>query len=298
VDAAIEHWLRRLVQFLRVDRAGVSQVSPDGNAVELTHFYGIKGSPPPTTLLHNQYPWFVEQVRTGQMIRLEHIPDLLPPEAAAESSYAKSVWLKSHLMLPLMVAGTSLGALAFGCFRRYRTWPDEVVKRLELVAQVFGNALARKRARLQLSERLVFERLIADLVKDLVNASPDEIDSVIAGRLEAEILPDDIADLLNLPPGMTGLILKTVAKGSPADEMGLRGATMIANLGGQQIPLGGDIILSVEGISGGVGGQPGEDPRPARQQALGRDLQGHGASRGPSPRADGPAAVGGSQRRR
>src|SRR6266849_4672854 len=55
--------------------------------------------------------------------------------------------------------------------------------------------------------------------------------------IEAQILPDDIADLLNLPPGMTGLILKTVAKGSPADDMGLRGATMIADLGGQQIPL-------------------------------------------------------------
>ena len=71
------------------------------------------------------------------------------------------------------------------------------------------------------------------------------------GGIEAQILPDDIADLLNLPPGMTGLILKTVAKGSPADAMGLRGATMVADLGGQQVPLGGDIILSVEGISAG-----------------------------------------------
>src|SRR5262247_429716 len=60
---------------------------------------------------------------------------------------------------------------------------------------------------------------------------------------EAQILPDDIADLLNLPPGMTGMVLKTVAKGSPADDIGLRGATMIADLGGQQIALGGDIIL-------------------------------------------------------
>src|SRR5713101_1065805 len=33
VDAAIEYWLCRLVEFLRVDRAGVSQVLPDGNAV-------------------------------------------------------------------------------------------------------------------------------------------------------------------------------------------------------------------------------------------------------------------------
>jgi serine protease Do len=66
--------------------------------------------------------------------------------------------------------------------------------------------------------------------------------------LEGQVLTDEQADLLNLPPGSTGFIIKTIAKGSPAEAMGLRGATMIANLGGDQVPLGGDIILSVEGI--------------------------------------------------
>ena len=66
--------------------------------------------------------------------------------------------------------------------------------------------------------------------------------------LEGQVLTDEQADLLNLPPGATGFIVKTIAKGSPADTMGLRGATMMANLGGDQLPLGGDIILAVEGI--------------------------------------------------
>ena len=72
--------------------------------------------------------------------------------------------------------------------------------------------------------------------------------------VEGQILPDEIADLLNLPPGMTGFILKTVAKGSPADEIGLRAATMIVDFGGTPVPLGGDILLSVEGIPVGSGG--------------------------------------------
>jgi serine protease Do len=66
--------------------------------------------------------------------------------------------------------------------------------------------------------------------------------------LEGQILTDEQADLLNLPPGSTGFIVKTIAKGSPAEAMGLRGATMVANLGGDQVPLGGDIILAVEGL--------------------------------------------------
>jgi len=67
--------------------------------------------------------------------------------------------------------------------------------------------------------------------------------------LEGLVLSDHLADLLNLPPRTTGFIVKTVAKGSPADEIGLRGSSQIANISGQEVPLGGDIILSVDGIS-------------------------------------------------
>ena len=66
--------------------------------------------------------------------------------------------------------------------------------------------------------------------------------------LEGQALSDAEADLLNLPPGATGFIVKTVAKDSPAEQMGLRGATMVVNLGRGEVPLGGDIILTVDGI--------------------------------------------------
>src|SRR5882724_3151489 len=66
--------------------------------------------------------------------------------------------------------------------------------------------------------------------------------------LEGQILSDSQADLLNLPPGSTGYIVKTVARDSPAEQIGLRGATMVVNLGHGEVPLGGDIILTVEGF--------------------------------------------------
>jgi serine protease Do len=66
--------------------------------------------------------------------------------------------------------------------------------------------------------------------------------------LEGQLLSDAEADLLNLPPGATGYIIKTVAKDSPAEQLGLRGATMVVNLGNGEVPLGGDIVLSVDGI--------------------------------------------------
>jgi S1-C subfamily serine protease len=66
--------------------------------------------------------------------------------------------------------------------------------------------------------------------------------------LEGQLLSDAESDILNLPPGATGYIIKTVAKDSPAEQIGLRGATMVVNLGNGEVPLGGDIILTVDGI--------------------------------------------------
>jgi len=68
------------------------------------------------------------------------------------------------------------------------------------------------------------------------------------GGLEGQFLSDDLADLLNVPSGMTGYLVKSVAKGSPGDQAGLRGGTRVVTIDGQQVVLGGDIILSIAGI--------------------------------------------------
>jgi serine protease Do len=67
--------------------------------------------------------------------------------------------------------------------------------------------------------------------------------------LEGVALSDRVADILNLPNRSSGFIVKTVAKDSPGDHLGLRGSTTIVPIAGQEVPVGGDIIMSVNGIS-------------------------------------------------
>ena len=67
--------------------------------------------------------------------------------AALDRENLRRFGVKSNLTLPLSVGGSStVRALGFNTTRAERTWPDAVAKRLQLVAHVFGNALARKRA--------------------------------------------------------------------------------------------------------------------------------------------------------
>jgi S1-C subfamily serine protease len=71
--------------------------------------------------------------------------------------------------------------------------------------------------------------------------------------IEGLVLTDEVSDLLNIPNRQAGFIIKTVAKNSPADQIGLRGATQLVTISGREVPLGGDIILSVEGIPAAAG---------------------------------------------
>jgi serine protease Do len=66
--------------------------------------------------------------------------------------------------------------------------------------------------------------------------------------LEGLMLTDELADLLNLPNRSAGFMVKTVAKGSPGEQAGLRGARQIVTISGLEVPLGGDVILAVQGI--------------------------------------------------
>jgi S1-C subfamily serine protease len=70
---------------------------------------------------------------------------------------------------------------------------------------------------------------------------------VFWGALQGVLLSGRLATIFNVP-APAGFLVKTVAQNSMAWKMGLQGSDGVVNVGGKQIPVGGDIILSVEGI--------------------------------------------------
>jgi S1-C subfamily serine protease len=68
--------------------------------------------------------------------------------------------------------------------------------------------------------------------------------------LEGHTLSGDLAEIFNLPQP-EGFLVKTVAKGSPAEEAGIRGGTKTATIDGQTLVVGGDVLLAVDGIPAG-----------------------------------------------
>jgi transcriptional regulator with GAF, ATPase, and Fis domain len=92
------------------------------------------------------FPCALEKVLAGEVVAIAKLSDL-PPEASRDQETLYSYGTKSALLIPLSVAGNIVGMLSFSTMNNERDWPEMMVKRLQLVAQVFANALSRKKAK-------------------------------------------------------------------------------------------------------------------------------------------------------
>jgi serine protease Do len=68
---------------------------------------------------------------------------------------------------------------------------------------------------------------------------------VFLGILGISLTPE-IAQAMNLPSNQQGVLVEQVESGSPADAAGLNGSFKPMTLNGQQIQIGGDIIIAVD----------------------------------------------------
>src|SRR5437763_1643732 len=72
VDAQIEQALEQLVAFLGIERSSFGQISEDNKAILVTHSFVAPGYPPfPPLVLDEDFPWYAEQVRRGELMRFD-----------------------------------------------------------------------------------------------------------------------------------------------------------------------------------------------------------------------------------
>jgi PAS domain S-box-containing protein len=165
VDREIEEALRLVCEPLAIDYAVLWQWSAAGpRVIAPTHVYQAQeGLPPPGPLCQEQFPWYRQQMLAGRLVALASLEEL-PAGAAVDRESCRLIGVKSNLCLPLSVGGEPpVGALGLSDLREHRDWPDALVQRLRLVAQVFCNALARMRHELRMQETEARLAAAADL---------------------------------------------------------------------------------------------------------------------------------------
>jgi len=156
VDSEIMEAERRICDCLGLDVAGLWQWSNEApGSLLLTHLYGTLEAPLPERMEASKYfPWHQKQMLAGRVVSFSALGEL-PEEAGRDAEVYRLFGIKSNLTIPLAAGNEPpIGALGFNTTRAERDWPVALVKRLQLVAQIFINALARKRFDEQLKKQL------------------------------------------------------------------------------------------------------------------------------------------------
>ena len=183
VRAAIDHALRAVGEALDLDRSVLFRFDAPNDVLVSEHSWTRPEFPAARRGdLTQHFPWATARVRRGERLVFSAV-DELPPEAAIDAASYRRNGCKSHVAVPLAVGGRIVGALAFATFRSSRAWSADLLGRLNLVAEILGNALAREEAQETLETLHAFERMASDVVASLVLAAPASVDEAIAGAL-------------------------------------------------------------------------------------------------------------------
>lgn len=164
IDSEIEEAQRRICECLDLDLSTLWQWSGERPAVfTLTHLYSPPTGPsrPDRLDAHASFPWVLQKLLRKETLAFS--TEQMPPKAHHDQETYRYYGIKSSVVMPLSAGGGPLvGILSFNTLRNERIWPAETVNRLNLVAEIFGNALARKESDRILQESEARLRLAAD----------------------------------------------------------------------------------------------------------------------------------------
>ena len=166
VPPHIERTLERIVQELGLDRAVLAELgSGPEDVIRVTHSWTRDGIDPidpiSGSVPRQTFPWIASRLQDGHVVSMSRLADL-PGPAGVDRENLAARRIRSLVAVPLIVENTVTGALTFSTLRAERDWPDELVQRLRLLAEVFASALARYRAETAARESEDRFRLLAE----------------------------------------------------------------------------------------------------------------------------------------
>jgi predicted ATPase/signal transduction histidine kinase len=167
VDARITFWLERVSSFLDIDRAELLEYAAETNVFRTTAFWCSPDQPPPlTSTAGGSLPAILDHLRHNEGWRYE-TPGEMP---ASDRWIFDRAGIRSALGVPASVEGVGVGCLVLSAVRDERRWPDELVQRLRVIADILANAVARRHAeqdrkvQRELAKALEFRELVLGIL--------------------------------------------------------------------------------------------------------------------------------------
>jgi signal transduction histidine kinase len=177
IDSEVERWLGQIALTLEMDRGTIGEFNQTDQGLYVTHQWAREGVTKPDVGLDVRLsmPWTYRQLLSGKLLAVSRLEEF-PPKAAEERRYARLNGGACTLAIPMKVGEAVVGAVSFGKVGSERKWTKQIIKRLRLSAEIFSNALERKRSEAEigrLSEELQHVSQVVAL-GELTDALADE----------------------------------------------------------------------------------------------------------------------------
>ena len=145
-ESPVERALALIGAELDVDQIMLAERNEERRAADVTHAWIREGvGALPVSLEWSAFPWLSRRLGENQVVAVTPRHPL-PPEAETDRRSTIALGIRSLLTVPLILEGTVAGFLSFATLRVEREWPDGLVERCRLLAEVLANTMARRRA--------------------------------------------------------------------------------------------------------------------------------------------------------
>jgi PAS domain S-box-containing protein len=169
LDDRLNQLLAEVGTLAEADRSYLFLLTEEGDATSNTHEWCRPGvSSEKDNLQHtpnSQLPWWFEQMRSKRPIFLRSLDDL-PPEAMAERAILEPQGIQALAAIPVWSNEQLLGFFGFDSVRSPRSWSEDDLRLLELVAEVLGGVVWRHQHAAELSREVLRQRRRGDAIEN------------------------------------------------------------------------------------------------------------------------------------
>ncbi len=207
LDEALDRALEEMGRAVGADRSYLFQIDATGDTFTNTHEWCAPGVAPQKEQIRALpmagFPGPFERFRRGAVLNVDD-PDTLEGPFASLREFMEAHGIRSLVNVPVLSQGELLGVLGFDAERRDKSWPEEDVRLLRIVAEAVAGALTRKRAARAIREHTWYleglDRISRILAENLEQVPM--LDRVVAEVLE--LFDADRAWLLKAAPPEEG----------------------------------------------------------------------------------------------
>ena len=175
IDYQINQALKEICLFVSLDTGYIYRLSNRGNSFFNTHFWRKNnlqdGGKISSNMDVSSLPWWRNCLKDGKIVSFSQI-DELPISASKAKEILFSQGVTSRIDVPMSYGDKIIGFLGMSSMQKSQNWTPDKIIILQLVGQVFSNALEQKKTLEELQcahEKL--EQRVEERTADLANAN-------------------------------------------------------------------------------------------------------------------------------